>query len=218
MRTLTVCTLVLLELPHLCLGSSAIPNLDTIGHLYSSLGVGHTFLVYSTPNILVCMEWCHRLSMCHSVDLNRERSECRLNVKSSIQDPKLLKTTIGSIHVDKEKFRDQLVFDACHAHSCDKYSICVSGVCVPVFSEKTCGLPPTVANAEPSPPGPFPVGHTHNYKCTVDNWPVYEPYATCQDNGKWTDVVFQCKKGGGEPFVLNAKIHASLTIANYGEC
>lgn len=61
-----------------------------------------------------------------------------------------------------------------------------------LFTEKTCGLPPTVANAELSPPGPFPVGHTHNYKCTVEYLPFYEPYTTCQDDGKWTDVVFEC--------------------------
>lgn len=105
MRTLTFCTMVLLELPHLSSGGcSDFTTVNTIGQLDSSLGIGHTFLVYSTPSILVCMEWCHRLSMCRSVDLNRERSECRLNVKSSIQDPSLLRTTIGSIHVDKEKF------------------------------------------------------------------------------------------------------------------
>lgn len=105
MRTLRVCTLALLVLPPLCLGScSDIPNLNTIRQMGSSLGTGHTFKVFSTPDLLVCMEWCHRLSMCHSVDLNRERSECRLNVKSSIQDPSLLRATNGSIHVDKEKF------------------------------------------------------------------------------------------------------------------
>lgn len=191
MRTLTVCTLALLVLPPLCLGScSDIPNLNTIRQMGSSLGTGHTFKVFSTPDLLVCMEWCHRLSMCHSVDLNRERSECRLNVKSSIQDPSLLRATNGSIHVDKEKF-PELVFDACRTHTCENKTMCVSGGCIPVL-EKTCGLPPTVANAELSPPGPFPVGHTHNYKCTVEYLPFYEPYTTCQDDGKWTDVVFEC--------------------------
>lgn len=105
MRTLIFCTMVLLGLPHLSSGGcSDFTTVNTIGQLNSSLGIGHTFLVYSTTNILVCMEWCHRLSMCRSVDLNRERSECRLNVKSSIQDPSLLRTTNGSFHVDKEKF------------------------------------------------------------------------------------------------------------------
>lgn len=33
----------------------------------------------------------------------------------------------------------QLVFDGCHAHLCDNYSMCVSGVCVPVFSGKQSG-------------------------------------------------------------------------------
>ncbi|XP_078327983.1 xylosyltransferase sqv-6-like [Crassostrea virginica] len=45
-----------------------------------------------------------------------------------------------------------------------------------------------------SPSGPFPVGHTHNYTCHVDNDPLHEPYTTCQENGKWTDVVFMCQR------------------------
>lgn len=60
------------------------------------------------------------------------------------------------------------------------------------FIEKTCGLPPVVANAEPSRSGSFPVGHTHNYKCTVGYAPFYELYTTSQDYGKWTDVIFEC--------------------------
>ena len=51
-----------------------------------------------------------------------------------------------------------------------------------------------MSNAAASPAGPFPVGHTHNYTCHVDYDPLYEPYTTCQENGKWTDVVFLCQR------------------------
>ena len=42
--------------------------------------------------------------MCRSVDLNREKSVCRLQVKSSVTDPDLLVATPNTIHMDKEDF------------------------------------------------------------------------------------------------------------------
>jgi hypothetical protein len=58
----------------------------------------------------------------------------------------------------------------------------------------TCGSPPEVHNAnETTPPGPFAVGHTHNYSACADGYsPFWDPYTTCQDDGRWTDVVFKC--------------------------
>ena len=88
------------------------------------------------------------------------------------------------------------------------YNLCIyfSGlICLQLFHNSTlhdvsavdgrsCGSPPSVSNATASPPGPFTVGHTHIYTCHVDYDPLQEPYTTCQENGKWTDVVFQCQR------------------------
>ena len=60
---------------------------------------------------------------------------------------------------------------------------------------KTCGSPPSVPNAKASPAGPLPVGHTHNYTCNVHYTPLRESYTTCQENGKWSNVVFRCQGG-----------------------
>ena len=57
---------------------------------------------------------------------------------------------------------------------------------------KTCGSPPRVPNAKASPAGPFPVGYTHNYTCLVNYTPRHESFTTCQENGKWTNAVFEC--------------------------
>nr|XP_022288477.1 CUB and sushi domain-containing protein 2-like [Crassostrea virginica] len=64
--------------------------------------------------------------------------------------------------------------------------------CVPVLEGKTCGSPPRVPNAKASPAGPFPVGYTHNYTCLVNYTPRHESFTTCQENGKWTNAVFEC--------------------------
>nr|XP_022315672.1 uncharacterized protein LOC111119614 [Crassostrea virginica] len=66
--------------------------------------------------------------------------------------------------------------------------------CVPVLDGKTCGSPPSVPNAGAIPAGPFPVGHTHNYTCNVHYTPVHESYTTCQENGKWSNVLFRCQE------------------------
>ncbi|XP_062575257.1 aggrecan core protein-like [Saccostrea cucullata] len=71
-------------------------------------------------------------------------------------------------------------------------SMCLGGNCVPIFVKK-CDSPPVVLNSEGTPPeGPLPIGHTHNYTCSVGYIGFWESYTTCQDNGKWSEVVFQC--------------------------
>nr|XP_022295268.1 ficolin-1-like isoform X2 [Crassostrea virginica]XP_022295269.1 ficolin-1-like isoform X2 [Crassostrea virginica] len=84
--------------------------------------------------------------------------------------------------------------NVCQTLSCDNKTMCrgYSG-CVPVLDGKTCGSPPSVPNAEASPAGPLPVGHTHNYTCNVHYTPLRESYTTCQENGKWSNVVFRCQ-------------------------
>nr|XP_022294917.1 uncharacterized protein LOC111105033 [Crassostrea virginica] len=84
-----------------------------------------------------------------------------------------------------------LLDNICQTLSCDNKTMCkgYSG-CVPVLESKTCGSPPSVPNAEASPAGPFPVGHTHNYTCNYT--PRNESYTTCQEDGKWSNAVFQC--------------------------
>ena len=69
-----------------------------------SLGIGHTFKTFPTQSVLVCMELCISFQMCRSVDLNREKRVCRLQVKSSVTDPDLLVATPSTTHMDKEDF------------------------------------------------------------------------------------------------------------------
>ncbi|XP_078324259.1 uncharacterized protein LOC111119614 [Crassostrea virginica] len=160
-----------------------------------SLGIGHTFKTFPTPSVFACMEMCISYPMCRSIDLNREIGECRLQVKSSVTDPGLLVSTPNTFHMDKEHFPQTLMDNVCQTLSCDNKTMCrgYSG-CVPVLDGKTCGSPPSVPNAGAIPAGPFPVGHTHNYTCNVHYTPVHESYTTCQENGKWSNVLFRCQE------------------------
>ncbi|XP_078339827.1 microfibril-associated glycoprotein 4-like [Crassostrea virginica] len=160
-----------------------------------SLGIGHTFKTFPTPSVFACMEMCISYPMCRSIDFNREIGECRLQVKSSVTDPGLLVSTPNTFHMDKEHFPQTLMDNVCQTLSCDNKTMCkgYSG-CVPVLDGKTCGSPPSVPNAEANPAGPFPVGHTHNYTCNVHFYPLHESYTTCQENGKWSNVVFRCQE------------------------
>ena len=69
-----------------------------------SLGIGHTFKTFPTQSVLVCMELCISYPMCRSIDLNREKRVCGLQVKSSVTDPDLLVATPNTVHMDKEDF------------------------------------------------------------------------------------------------------------------
>ena len=80
------------------------PELMNVSPKGSSLGLGHTFKTFPTQSVLVCMDLCISYPMCRSVDLNREKSVCRLQVKSSVTDPDLLVATPNTIHMDKEDF------------------------------------------------------------------------------------------------------------------
>nr|XP_022311369.1 kremen protein 1-like [Crassostrea virginica] len=161
----------------------------------SSLGIGHTFKTFPTQSVLVCMELCISYPMCRSIDLNHENKVCRLQVKSSVTDPDLHVATPNTIHMDKEDFPKILLDNACQTLSCDNMTMCKGNTgCVPVLDGRSCGSPPSVSNAAASPAGPFPVGHTHNYTCHVGYDSLHEPYTTCQENGKWTDVVFLCQR------------------------
>ena len=83
----------------------------------------------------------------------------------------------------------------CFSNLC-KYVIITHYVTyVSAVDGKTCGSPPSVPNAGAIPAGPFPVGHTHNYTCNVHYTPVHESYTTCQENGKWSNVLFRCQEG-----------------------
>nr|XP_022312727.1 putative fungistatic metabolite [Crassostrea virginica] len=178
-----------------CRGLCSKPELMNVIPQGSSLGIGHTFKTFPTQSVLVCMELCISYPMCRSIDLNHEKRVCRLQVKSSVTDPDLLVATPNTVHMDKEDFPKILLDNACQTLSCDNMTMCKGNTgCVPVLDDRSCGSPPSVSNATASPAGPFPVGHTHNYTCHVDYDALHEPYTTCQENGKWTDVVFLCQR------------------------
>ena len=80
------------------------PEFINISPQDSSLGIGHTFKTFLTPSVLACMEMCISYPMCRSMDLNREKRVCRLQVKSSVTDPELLVATPNTVHMDKEDF------------------------------------------------------------------------------------------------------------------
>jgi hypothetical protein len=87
-----------------CQCLNEIPNFEKYGNSSSSMGIGHSFKVMSTSDILICMELCCKYSLCRSVDLNREQKKCRLNVRSSAEEPGLLVSSVNTHHIDKMHF------------------------------------------------------------------------------------------------------------------
>ncbi|XP_056016884.1 uncharacterized protein LOC130053566 [Ostrea edulis] len=160
----------------------------------SSIGDGHAFKILSNADIWLCMELCYKYTLCRSVDWDRDKTTCRLNVRSATDNPSLLVTKQRNIHVDREHFPEIVAGDCLH-HSCNNVSICIRGNCVPTLQDKTCGPLPAVPHAEGTLPfGPFPVGHTHNYtSCSIGYMPSGDPYTSCQDDGKWSDMTFEYK-------------------------
>ncbi|XP_062579464.1 uncharacterized protein LOC134241427 [Saccostrea cucullata] len=124
-----------LELLHLCncgcqIGLPIKQELDRYSK--STIGTGHAFKVLSTSDLWTCLDLCSRFSMCRSVDLNRDQQTCRLNVRSAVEEPELLMASSDTSHIPKEDFL-AIVNDGCFHHSCENMSMCLGGICVPIF-------------------------------------------------------------------------------------
>ncbi|XP_062578689.1 ryncolin-1-like, partial [Saccostrea cucullata] len=78
-------------------------------------------------------------------------------------------------------------------------------------TQVTCRSPPVIPNAQgPPPTGPFPVGSSYRYTSYVAGYSSSgDPSTTCQADGQWSPVVFQCRALADCSAVLRADSGAS---------
>jgi hypothetical protein len=97
---------VVMKLVYLCSGQcrNGIPNFKLYGNLNSALKAGLYFKDLSTADMWSCIQFCCSYPLCRSVDLNRKQKKCRLNVRSSVEEPGLLISSENTHHIDKADF------------------------------------------------------------------------------------------------------------------